>query len=143
MYEDLIFGDLWRFDGTNWAYWGGSTTINAQPVYGPYKSFSQDYHPGGRIGHVITNTGDAVYLIAGATVNDSVSDIWKFDYDKGWALWAGEVANVLPRQGTIKVPSENNLFGSRLGFYAHVDQDENIWIHGGDEGLENYNSMFK
>jgi hypothetical protein len=142
--EEDFFGDVWRFDYTNWAYWSGPKTKNAFPVYGPYKSFSQAYHPGGRSVSSITNAGNAVYIIAGLTTNDSISDIWKFDYEKGWALWAGEVAHTSPRYGTLRVPSENNLFGSRLLGYAHVDQDENIWIHaGGEEGFSQDESMFK
>ena len=78
-------GDTWRFDGTNWTFWAGSTGT----VYhnnGDQKEFSFEYHPGARdISSVaVTTSGSAAYLIGGQGVDGSMGDIWKFESNKGW-----------------------------------------------------------
>jgi hypothetical protein len=132
----IVFADTWRFDGKYWAYWHGPQTINENPVYGSYKNFSEDHHPGSRAMHGVAQTDDGVYIIGGHfPPNSSFSDIWKFDPYKGWALWAGEVARVPPRPGTKRVPHSNNLFGQRIAATAVIDDEENIWIYGGAEEI--------
>ena len=70
------------------------------------------------------------------------SDIWKFESDKGWALWGGKVDSSNPIPGTIKVPSESNLCGDRMAHTIVVDKDENIWLFGGASiGKKNVNCL--
>jgi hypothetical protein len=127
--------DTWRFDGTNWAFWGGSKNIDEPPSYGAKKSFSFDYHPGCRdlSSVTVTTTRSAAYIIGGRMngAGASYGDIWKFESDKGWALWAGDVENIVPVPGTKKVSSPSNVFGSKRATMPVVDEFDNIWIFGG------------
>src|SRR5690606_30915525 len=114
-------GDTWRFDGTFWAFWGGSTEINAQPNYGSQKEFSVDYHPGGRYLSTVATSGSSVYLIGGWGKYGYNGDIWKFESDKGWAYWSGDINQTEPIPGTMKVPHETNKMGSRYATTPVVD----------------------
>jgi hypothetical protein len=124
-------GDTWRFDGVNWAFWGGSTSANAAPVYGTPKTFSFDYHPGGRQMSTVTTSGSAAYLVGGFLIGASSGDIWKFESDKGWAFWSGNIGMTNTVPGTIRVPSETNKLGSKTMTMTVVDEFDNLWIFGG------------
>jgi hypothetical protein len=132
-YNSGYIGDTWRFDGMHWAYWGGPTDNGVAPVYGPLKTFSFDYHPGGRYysSASITSSGSAAYIVGGYG-NKHYADIWRFESDKGWAFWGGStIGDQNPTSGTIKVPSETNILGTRYGTMSVVDDFDNIWIFGG------------
>jgi hypothetical protein len=126
-------GDTWRYDGTNWAYWGGPTDYGVAPVNGTPKTFSFDYHPGGRgyAGVAVTASGSATYIIGGLLNFLYSADIWKFESDKGWSFWDGYIGAQHSTPGTIKVPSETNKLDSRYGSATVVDDFDNIWIFGG------------
>jgi hypothetical protein len=128
-----FLGDTWRFDGSNWAFWGGSTQPNPGPVYGDPKTFSFDHHPGGRDYTSVTASGSAAYLVGGWVTGFGRSgDIWKFESDKGWAFWSGNLGAVGPNPGTIKIPSETNRISSIESTMSVVDEFDNLWIFGGD-----------
>jgi hypothetical protein len=130
-YTSSNLGDTWRFDGIHWAYWGGPTQTGSEPEYGPLKTFSFEYHPGGRYHMSITSSGSVAYIVGGYG-NKYYADVWKFESDKGWAFWGGSTtANQNPTSGTLKVPSETNILGSRYGAMSVVDDFDNIWIFGG------------
>ena len=136
----IRFGDKWKFDGQNWIFWNGPQQNNTPPVYGPLKTFSESYHPGSR-GYetlVVSPTGEGVYIIGGLNANnEAFSDIWKFDYEKGWAWWGGQQELNVPSQPGIKrVPSSNNVLGSRFGPNAVMDEEGNIWIQGGVDAIK-------
>jgi hypothetical protein len=123
--------DTWRFDGKHWAFWGGPTGAGVAPVYGAAKTFSFNYHPGSRIRQSATTSGSAAYLIGGTGSGVNYADIWKFESDKGWAYWAGNVGTHNQVPGTIKVPSASNHIGSRYGSMIAVDDFDNLWIFAG------------
>jgi hypothetical protein len=125
-------GDTWRFDGIHWAYWAGPTNAGVAPEYGPLKTFSFDYHPGGRIHSIATVTTSGSAYIVGGFGTGQFGDVWRFESDKGWAFWGGSTAgNQNPVPGTIKVTSETNSLGSRYAAMGVVDDFDNIWIFGG------------
>lgn len=128
-----FLSDTWRFDGTNWAFWAGSTSTNEPPVYGDPKTFSFDYHPGGRdhISVAVTSSGSAAYIVGGRINGGFSGDIWKFEGDKGWAYWGGIFGNHATNPGTIRVPSETNALGARYGVMSVVDDLDHLWIFGG------------
>jgi hypothetical protein len=126
-------GDTWRFDGTNWTFWAGTTGTNAAPYYGDPKTFSFDYHPGARdrASIAVTSSG-SVYLVGGRGMSiGETGDIWKFESYKGWAFWGGAVGSHPVTPGTIRVPSSTNRLGGRAGVQSVVDDLDNIWIFGG------------
>jgi hypothetical protein len=138
-------GDTWRFDGTNWAFWGGPENTYTLPVHGEAKKFSFIYHPGGRdyTSVAVTTSGSAAYIVGGTISGSSqVGDIWKFESDKGWAFWSGTTEDVSPNPGTIKVPSESNELGAKRLTMPVVDDFDNLWIFGGfGRMLSGYNGM--
>lgn len=140
--------ELWRFDGTYWGFWGGSTIKDAPPFYIGQKNFSFYHHPGGRnfAGVAVTPSG-SVYLIGGdhkSGFTYSISDIWKFENDKGWAYLGGETTNKYSIPGTMKVPNETNKLGGIIGAYTVVDEYDNIWIFGGYGNTANFSlGMFQ
>jgi hypothetical protein len=133
-------GDTWRFDGTNWTFWGGPTEGGADPEYVSPKIFSFDHHPGGRHDAGVISSGSIAYLVGGHTSNGRSADIWKFDPSQGWAFWAGEYGQHEPIPGTIRVPSLENMIGSSIKPFVGLDTFDNLWIFGGNIAL---NGMFQ
>jgi hypothetical protein len=136
----LYLGDTWRFDGTMWAYWGGTNSTDDLPVNGPLKSFSFDYHPGTRDLASVATSGSAAYIVGGSVSGTRYGDVWKFDSSRGWAHWGGTFGLQNPIPGTIKVPSLSNTLGSKQSPIASLDNFNNLWIFGG-YGLYNSGSM--
>lgn len=135
-YGSKYLADTWSFNGTYWAYWGGSTDFNVAPVYGSQKNFSFDNHPGGRSSSsvAITTDGSAAYIVGGYGYIPTYvrfADVWKFERDKGWAFWAGTVEQTNPNPGTKRVSSQSNKIGSLYDSMIVVDEFENVWIFGG------------
>jgi hypothetical protein len=122
--------DTWRFDGTHWAYWNAGTNT---PVSGALREFSPSYSPGRRGNLAASPAG---FVVGGEVytglVVDGYSDIWKFESDKGWALWDGFVTSKNNNPGTIKVPSATNIFGGRKQHMVVADKEDRIWIFGGN-----------
>src|SRR5690606_26772829 len=109
----------------------GATNVNANPVPGDPKTFSFDYHPGGRdlTSVSVTSSGSAAYIVGGRVRGTLSGDVWKFESDKGWGFWSGNSEDHDPISGTIKVPSETNVLGAKYASMHVVDDFDNLWMY--------------
>ncbi len=89
--------DLWRFNGTDWAWIGGEDTMDALPVWGTKGVAAATNTPGARDCPAVFYANGQLTMIGGETAAyDEYSDIWTLK-DGMWA-W-------------IKGPSDKNVAG--------------------------------
>ena len=129
--------DLWKFDGTNWTWMGGSQTINNWGSYGTRGVANPTNMPGGRA--QATSWVDLqgnVWIFGGngngaAYYRGYLNDLWKFD-GTNWTWMSG---NGGPAQqgmyATKGTPSPVNVPGSRYGASGWEDSAGHLWLFGG------------
>lgn len=127
---------MWRFDGTNWTFIGGSQTPNLPPYHVGVKNFSHEHTPGARVDGMVAYTKSGVYIFGGYG-HDSyyTSDLWKFNNETGWAFWGGRTQSTDNQHGEMRVPSADTIVNSKVAGSMFVDDDENIWIFSGHSEL--------
>jgi len=129
--------DLWKFDGTNWTWMGGTSNVNNWGVYGTRGIADPNNTPGGRA--QATSWVDAqgiVWLFGGNGQGEQyyrgyLNDLWKFD-GTNWTWVSGTGA--IAQQGmyaTKGTPAPQNLPGSRYGASGWVDATGRLWLFGG------------
>jgi N-acetylneuraminic acid mutarotase len=129
--------DLWKFDGTNWAWVSGANTIGQPGVYGTLGTASSSNVPGARqlAASWIDKNGN-LWLFGGdgsdttATLG-SLNDLWKFD-STNWT-WVGgsNSVNQAGVYGTKGTAASSNLPGAREGLISWTDASGNLWLFGG------------
>jgi N-acetylneuraminic acid mutarotase len=130
--------DLWRFDGANWTWIGGSNTGNQYGVYGTPGVPSPTNQPGGRHAGVAWRATDgSVWIYGGlgydsAYTNISLSDLWKWD-GANWTFVAGGTAGLAGSYHyALGVSSPITQPGSRqvsMGWFT--PEDGKLWLFGG------------
>ncbi|MHC4707362.1 MAG: Kelch repeat-containing protein [Planctomycetota bacterium] len=77
--------DLWKFDGANWTWVSGSSTLDQAGVYGPKGQHDSAYQPGARDVSVswMDASGD-LWLLGGYghdkdATKGALNDLWKFE----------------------------------------------------------------
>lgn len=77
-------GDLWRFDGTNWTWMGGSNTVRNPGVYGSKGESSASNVPGARYESAYWKDSSGGLWLFGGYGNDSTTtrgelgDLWRY-----------------------------------------------------------------
>ena len=129
--------DLWKFDGTNWTWISGATTIDQPGVYGTLGVASSLNMPGARGGSAswIDKNGD-LWLFGGSGLDSTgtfgrLNDLWKFD-GTSWT-WVGgsNTVNESGVYGTKGTASPSNVPGARDGLISWTDAGGNFWLFGG------------
>ena len=129
--------DLWRFDGTNWAWISGATTINQPGVYGTLGVASPSNIPGARGGSAswIDKSGN-LWLFGGSGLDStgaggSLNDLWKFD-GTNWTWVSGSnTVNQSGVYGTKGTAASSNIPGAREGQISWTDAGGDFWLFGG------------
>lgn len=149
-YDDAgQLNDLWKFDGTNWTWKGGSNLSDQTGVYGKKNITKSSNSIGGRysaIGGKLPN--GKIWIFGGQGVDSAgdsgqLNDLWIFD-GKKWT-WKGgtdlitQAGNFGPKgkAGTDYYP------GGRYGSSGWTDSKGNIWIFGGMGIDSNGNNEFQ
>lgn len=133
-----LVNDLWRFDGTDWAWMAGTPDLNRPGIYGTQGVPDPANTPGARLGAVGWVDGDGnLWLYGGngyaegATRSTPLTDLWRFD-GTNWTWMDGpSTGGGLPTWGTPGVPSASNSPGPRVGSPAFVDEAGDFWLVGG------------
>src|SRR5258708_2636698 len=133
-----LLNDLWSFDGSNWTWVKGVTTVNQAGVYGAQGTASASNVPGAREGSTSwTDAGGNLWLFGGYGLDASgfsrghLNDLWKFD-GSNWTWVSG--ANTIQQAGsygTQGIADPSNVPGSRDGAVAWKDSSGNVWLFGG------------
>jgi len=130
--------ELWAFDGSQWAFVGGSKTANAAGLYGDQGAADPDNMPGARTQTVMLADPQDNLWVFGGTGYDrtgtegSLNDLWKYD-GSGWTWMAG---SDLVDQPGMYPPSWNQGGdpygpGARFSPAAWSDEQGRFWLYGG------------
>ncbi|MGO9317420.1 MAG: kelch repeat-containing protein [Terracidiphilus sp.] len=134
-----FLNDLWEFNPTTkeWTWTSGSSTANANGVYGTLGVVAASNVPGGRRGAVggIDSSGD-LWLFGGLGLSGTgyLNDLWKFNpTSKQWTWVSGNsMANATGVYGTQGTASASNVPGGRTTAVSWIDSSGNYWLFGGD-----------
>src|SRR5579872_2445096 len=125
--SDGALNDLWKFDGTNWTWMGGSNNVNNWGVYGTRGIANPNNWPGGRAQAVSWQDAQGnIWLFGGNGQGQEpyrgyLNDLWKWD-GTNWTWMAG--TGTIEQQGmyaTKGTPSPLNSPGSRYGSSGWID----------------------
>jgi N-acetylneuraminic acid mutarotase len=128
--------DLWKWDGTNWTWISGSSSLNQRAVYGTKNTTASGNLPGSRSYMMCwKDTSGNLLLFGGggyATAGYGwMNDVWKWD-GSNWTWISG--SNVVDQPsvyGSQGVAAATNIPGSR--YYGTVirDANGNVFLFGG------------
>jgi hypothetical protein len=139
------FGDMWELDpSTNqWAWVGGSDTVNNYGTYGTLGVPATGNIPGARSGPAYwTDSSGNFWLFGGigyaapvttGALSGFENDLWMFNpTTKEWTWVNGSsVPGSTGQSGTLGTLAAGNLPESRASASGWVDSNGNIWIFGG------------
>ena len=137
VWPDERFNDLWRWDGTNWTWMGGSSVPNQLGTYGTKGLAAPGNVPGARSGAVSwTDGAGSAWLFGGVRdgepyVSRFHNDLWKWD-GTYWTWVSGSDDTDEPgTYGTKGVAAPENVPGARAGAVSWTDATGNLWLFGG------------
>ncbi len=129
--------DLWRWDGTNWAWISGSNVLNQNGVYGTKGTPDPANVPGSReIAVSWIDSSNNMWLFGGygypaSGEIDYLNDLWRWD-GSNWTWMSGsDVINQNGVYGTKGTPDSANYPGSRRYAVSWTDISGNLWLFGG------------
>ncbi|HEY3445208.1 MAG TPA: kelch repeat-containing protein [Myxococcales bacterium] len=132
--------DLWRFDGTNWAWQAGPSAVGRLATPGAQGAAAPTNWPGARSLTGLGARGPGPVWVYGGTGCDSATcdsaanylgDLWRWD-GAAWTWMTGSsLANERAAHGTVGVPATSNTPGGRNRFGGALDASGAYWIFGG------------
>jgi N-acetylneuraminic acid mutarotase len=140
-----VLNDLWEFNpSTNqWAWMGGSSTVNQPGVYGTVGVPAAGNIPGSRMDPFHWRDVNGNLWLFGGLGYDSnsnwntLNDLWKFNPSTNQWAWMGGL-NTLTNvptgagvYGTLGTPAPGNQPGRRSGGVSWTDKRGNFWLWGG------------
>lgn len=134
------FDDLWEFNGSEWAWMGGSNAPNQPAAYGTKGVAAPGNNPGSRSGAASsTDSSGNFWLFGGEVFNSNNSgqmfdDLWKYS-DGQWTWVSGSSAgSQIGVYGTLGQAAPGNVPGARASAVAWTDPAGNLWLFGGSGG---------
>ncbi|CAD5252326.1 MULTISPECIES: MBG domain-containing protein [unclassified Imperialibacter] len=134
--DEGYLNDLWKWDGNDWAWIGGSDEIGQVGVYGEVDVTNAENYPGARAYTSGRMDSDGnVWVFGGLGYGEAdfgqLNDLWMWD-GSNWVWKSGSKAGDTPSTyGTIFEPSISNSPGGRYGSALGIDVDGGILIFGG------------
>jgi hypothetical protein len=136
---------LWKNDGTGWAWIAGTSTditgsgFYPDPVYGTKGVADPANRPSVRSGGtLVADSQGNIWLFGGygedssGNLNMTLNDLWKFDGTNWTWISGSNLGHQTAVYGTKGVADPLNVPGTRSGHVMWVDNQDNIWIFGGD-----------
>ena len=131
------FNDLWKFDGSEWTWMGGSNSANQPGVYGTLGQPDSSNVPGARTAALSWRDSQNIFWFFGGFGYDSagnvgyLTDLWK--YSGGQWNWMGgsKLINQPGVYGTQGKAAPSNVPGGRFGAATVADPSGNGWLFGG------------
>src|SRR6185503_10337409 len=126
--------DLWKFNGSQWAWIAGSNVVGQAGVYGTKGVAAAANTPGARqIPAAARDVAGNFWLFGGETSSQSRywNDLWKFNGTQ-WTWVSG--SNVYDQHGawgTKGVAAPGNVISARSGSAAWVDASGRVVVFGG------------
>lgn len=128
-----MLSDLWKFDGTQWTWMSGSTSVGVAASYGTKGMAAAGNTPGGRNRGLswIDNAGNAWVFGGRNAAGQNLNDLWKFD-GANWTWVSGSnTSNAAGSYGTKGMAAAGNSPGAREDSVSWVDAAGNLWLFGG------------
>jgi hypothetical protein len=126
---DWYYGDLWKFDGTNWTWVSGSS-VNG--THGVYNGSGNVGSPCGRIANMIIDRQSNLWMFGGHAISaagfHNTADLWKFN-GSDWILLNGTCSEITT-DPTINVPNATQPM-SMKGSPMWVDPSGIFFLLGG------------
>ncbi len=144
--------DIWKYDGTQWTWVGGSDLSGQPPVYGTQGISSSSNTPGGRDGSVVwTDSSGRLWLFGGETnfINGvygsyDFNDLWAYSGDQWTWIGGSNVTNQMGSYGVLGAASSTNIPGARDGAASWTDTAGHFWLLGGEDNAGNlYNDLWE
>ncbi|MGK5082016.1 choice-of-anchor D domain-containing protein [Bdellovibrionota bacterium FG-1] len=129
--------DLWKYDGTNWTWVGGSRYYGQPGVYGVQGVAAGANVPGGREqGLSWVDSSGNFWLLGGYghDVGDNLgflNDLWKFNGTQWKWVSGGSSRNPSGVYGVKGVAAGANVPGGRSASTGWIDASNNLWLFGG------------
>jgi N-acetylneuraminic acid mutarotase len=125
--------DLWKYDGTNWAWVSGDKAINQMGVY--ESTTPANNVPGARYGAIgWKDSNDNLWLFGGFGYDSTgtlghLNDLWKYD-GSNWMWVSGSKAANQTGMYESTIPADN-VPGARNTAVSWIDGNDNLWLFGG------------
>lgn len=142
-----FLNDLWKFDGTNWSWMGGSSVANAKGSYGTMNVAAPANTPGARQLVAYWRDSAGNFILFGGYGSDSagtgvtgtpgaggaLNDLWKYDTVSRLWTWIGgsSLANSNGVYGKLNLAAPGNIPGARSDAAFCLDSMGNLWLFGG------------
>jgi hypothetical protein len=130
--------DLWRWDGTNWTWMGGSQGFRDAGMYGYKGQASATNWPGARSGAQGWLDDQGNYWMFGGrgfdkngAVKGSLNDLWKWDGSMWTWVSGADTINALGDYGTLGQAAASNQPGARASFAMQKTANGNVIMIGG------------
>ena len=131
--------DLWKYDGTNWTWMGGSNTEDQSGIYALQGVAAASNIPGGRYGYASWKDDSGNFWLFGGSGIDvdgnfgSLNDLWKYDILIGQWVWVTG-SNKIDQNGSYGsqgIPKASNSPGARSHAVSWKDENGIFWLFGG------------
>jgi hypothetical protein len=145
-----FLNDLWEFNGTQWTFLSGSTTVDQVGSYGTLGTGAPGNHPGARNGSSAwVDSAGTFWLFGGdgfvATgFPGELNDLWTFT--GGQWTWVGgsNAINTPGTYGTQGIPDPANVPGGRLWATTWLTPSGDVYLLGGQRlGGAQYSDFWK
>ncbi len=144
-----FLNDLWEFNGTQWTFLSGSTTVDQKGVYGTLGTGAPGNHPGARLGHATWVDSGGVFWLFGGDGNDTtttgfLNDLWTFS--GGQWTWVGgaNAINGAATYGTQGIPDPANVPSARMWPTTWLTPSGDVWLLDGERfGGAQYTDLWK
>lgn len=121
-----------------WTWMNGSSTVNANGVYGTQGVASTSNVPGARVMSVSWADSNGNLWVFGGSGHDStgtegaINDLWKFNPTTREWTWMSGSNSVFATgvYGTQGVASASNVPGGRQNLVSWIDNRGNLWLFG-------------
>lgn len=138
-------GDLWKYDGAQWTWMSGTTTVGTGGTWGVKGVTSTSLNtikPSARLRATSWVDNAGTLWLFGGTGKDSdnisgyLNDLWKFEPNIGRWTWVSG-SNIRSQAGTYDVKGAIGEPGSREKAMTWSDSEGNAWLFGGTGYDEN------
>lgn len=148
--------DLWKYDVTNneWTWISGSDTSYEKGNYGSILITANTNSPGARQnGYTWTDNSNNLWLFGGNGYGafgalGYLNDLWKYNITTNQWTWMSGSSTIgaVSVYGTQGNANTGNMPGGRFGGNAWIDNNNNLWLFGGQENtgaIKRLNDLWK
>ena len=136
---------LWKYEGNEWTWEAGTSKditglgTYPDPVYGTKGVSDSANRPSVRNGgKIVADSEGNIWLFGGkgedanGDLNQALNDLWKFDGENWMWVSGSNIGDQLGIYGTKGISNPVNVPGGRSEHVMWVDENDNIYIFGGE-----------